>query len=68
VTGKMSCQFVTDSKRRNESFWFCATHKARVSGPLVPCFFSRYDGTPFEICSGWKEQGCPSFAHCHVTF
>jgi hypothetical protein len=48
------CQFVTD--------------KARASDPLRPCFFSRHDGTPLELCSGWKQEGYPSFAHSHSTF
>jgi hypothetical protein len=53
VTGQVGkhirqCRFVTDSKRHDESFWFCTTHRARVSDSLVPCFFSRYDGTPLE--------------------
>jgi hypothetical protein len=62
-----ACQFVDDTKTGTDKYWCCVVHHVRVSDPLRPCFFSRYDGAPFEICSGWKEQGCPTFAHCHAT-
>jgi hypothetical protein len=68
VTRIRACRFVTDSKRRNEAFWFCTTHQARVCDPLVSCFFSRYDATPFELCSGWSYDGCSRYAYCHATF
>jgi hypothetical protein len=67
-SGPRTCQFVTDAKRRNEQYWFCTTHHTRVSDPLQPCFFSRYDGTPFQICTGWQYDGCPRTAHSHATF
>ena len=54
------CQFVDDTKGRTERYWFCIVHHAHVSDPLLPCLFSRYDGTPWnngESPSGRADQG-----------
>ena len=68
MTGKGQCRFIPDAKRRNEAFWYCTVHHTRVTDPLVPCFFSRCDGTPLEPCQKWSSEGCPRYVHCHATF
>jgi hypothetical protein len=68
VPGKRKCRFFTDDKGRVEKYWFCATHHARVSDPSGPCYSSKYDNTPLQVCSGWSYDGCPREPHCHANF
>jgi hypothetical protein len=67
VPGRRECQFIPDPKG-HEWYWVCTVHHTRVSDALRPCFFSRYGGTPLELCPGWSYGGCPKYAHCHATF
>jgi hypothetical protein len=67
VKGKRKCEFIPDSKA-HEDYWRCTVHHTRGTNPLEPCFFSRYDGTLLELCTGWSYDGCPRYAYCHAEF
>jgi hypothetical protein len=59
--GKRPCQFVTDAHSPTELYWRCTVHQARISNPLAPCFFSRYDGTPLESSPPRPPNVTPPF-------